>query len=324
MGERSPYRLSKGLEGEQRMLEAGLRYVYEVADLGSIRKAADRLHVSPSAISRMVAKVEEYYDVELFERHKHGMSLTAAGQILIDELRCSFFHLRQARERINDLKGLRSGDVCLYSIEGMIMEWIPLCLKGFQNRYPDIRYSVNIGSTDVIADMLLGDHADLGITYCLGARADIEVLASIEQPLHILAAPSHPIARKTIVSLRDVVEFPIAISDTTFGTRTIFERALRTLNIKRTPQLTSNSLAVNYGMARHGGSLTLSIPLACRESVANGLLVNIPVIEQQLLTGQVALCKRRGRRLSAAAIAVAELLGAQLNSMNCGPLFEVG
>jgi len=290
------------------IFETGLLYVYEVAQLGSIRRASDRLHISPSAISRMVSKVEQQLGIELFERHKQGMTLTAAGHILIEELRESFHHLREARQRINDLKGLKSGKICLYTIEGMVMEWIPLCLAGFQRQYPDISYEINIGSTDAIIDALLSDHADLGMTFSMSPRSDIEVLACIEQPLHILASPEHEIASRQRISLREVMGYPVAISNNSFGTRLILERALRTLQIRGTPRLTSNSLAVNYGMARHGGSLTLSIPLACRESVASGQLVSIPLDEQELLTGAVSLCKRQGRSLSVAARAVADTL----------------
>lgn len=301
-------------------LETGLLYVYEVAQLGSIRRASDRLHISPSAISRMVGKVEQQFDIELFERHKQGMTLTAAGHILIEELRHSFHHLREARQRINDLKGLKSGGICLYTIEGMAMEWIPQCLAGFQRLYPDISYTVNIGSTDAIVDALLRDEADLGMTFSMLSRADIEVLACIEQPLHILASPAHELASRQSVSLREVMDYPVAISNNSFGTRLILERALRILQIRGTPRLTSNSLAVNYGMARHGGSLTLSIPLACRESVASGQLVSIELNERELLTGTVSLCKRQGRSLSVAAGAVAETLCQGLSQLSAGKL----
>ncbi|MBV8891425.1 MAG: LysR family transcriptional regulator, partial [Acidobacteria bacterium] len=63
-----------------------LRYFYETAHSRSIRAASERLHVSPSAISRQIAKLEHELRAPLFDRRAHGMSLTAAGEILRSEV----------------------------------------------------------------------------------------------------------------------------------------------------------------------------------------------------------------------------------------------
>ncbi|MEO9526098.1 MAG: LysR family transcriptional regulator, partial [Roseibium sp.] len=55
------------------------RYFLEVARLGSIRLAADRLHVSPSAISRQIAKLEREFEEQIVERRADGVRLTDAG-----------------------------------------------------------------------------------------------------------------------------------------------------------------------------------------------------------------------------------------------------
>ncbi|KIZ46209.1 LysR family transcriptional regulator, partial [Rhodopseudomonas palustris] len=91
-----------------------LRYFNEVAKLGSIRKAADRLHVAPSAVSRQIAQLEHELDAVLFERSKMGVQLTSAGEVLARQSNRIFRDLERARTEIDDLRGLRRGEVSLW------------------------------------------------------------------------------------------------------------------------------------------------------------------------------------------------------------------
>ena len=97
-----------------------LRYFNEVARLGSIRKAADRLHVAPSAVSRQIAQLEHEVDAILFERSKGGVQLTVAGEVLARHSHGIFRDLDRARTGIDELRGLRRGEVNLWVIEGIV------------------------------------------------------------------------------------------------------------------------------------------------------------------------------------------------------------
>ena len=62
-------------------------YFLELARSGSLRKAAEQLHVSASAINRQILQAEEELGMRLFERLPDGMRLTSAGELLLDDLR---------------------------------------------------------------------------------------------------------------------------------------------------------------------------------------------------------------------------------------------
>lgn len=124
-----------------------LRYFNEVAKLGSIRKAADRLHVAPSAVSRQIAQLEHELDAVLFERSKSGVRLTAAGEVLARQSHRVFRDIDRARSGIDDLRGLRRGEVNLWVIEGFVRGLLPTILAGFQRRYPDVSFKIQTAST---------------------------------------------------------------------------------------------------------------------------------------------------------------------------------
>lgn len=75
---------------------SALRYFLETARLGSIRRAAEVLHVAPSAVSRQIALLEQNFGAPLFERHATGVRLTTAGQVFS----------RQARATVRDFDRL--------------------------------------------------------------------------------------------------------------------------------------------------------------------------------------------------------------------------
>jgi DNA-binding transcriptional LysR family regulator len=84
-----------------------LRYFHETARLGSIRKAAEALSVTPSAISRQIANLEHDLRAPLFERSVHGMRLTAAGDLLARQTHRTFLDLDRVRSSVDVLRALR-------------------------------------------------------------------------------------------------------------------------------------------------------------------------------------------------------------------------
>jgi DNA-binding transcriptional LysR family regulator len=75
-------------------------YFLEVARQGSLRRAAEVLHVSASAIDRQILRAEESFETPLFERLPSGLKLTAAGELLLDDLR------RWRKEHVRTLERL--------------------------------------------------------------------------------------------------------------------------------------------------------------------------------------------------------------------------
>src|SRR5262245_64600945 len=81
-----------------------LQYVAEGARAGSIRKAAERLNVTASAVNRRIMDLEEELDAELFERRPRGVRLTAAGEMFLRYVRAQSADVERMRSQIEDLK----------------------------------------------------------------------------------------------------------------------------------------------------------------------------------------------------------------------------
>src|ERR1700761_6675384 len=119
-----------------------LRYIEEVARSGSARQAAERLHITPSALLRRIQDVEFDLGTPIFERSSTGVRLTAAGQILVDWIRDQQAGLRRVFCQIDELTELRRGEVriaCCQSAAGSLL--VPL-ITSFKAQFPLVMFHV--------------------------------------------------------------------------------------------------------------------------------------------------------------------------------------
>lgn len=278
--------------------DSSLHYFYAVAQAGSVRGAADRLNISSSAISRMVAKAEDEFRAPLFERHSNGMRLTAAGELLFKQLGTIFAQLESVKAQIEDLQASRHGHVALACIEGVLHELAPGFLTEFHRRHPGVTFAVESAAPDQIIAAIQSDTADIGILFGALHQTSIEVLLEYESPLHVLVVPSHPLASFGEISLREVARHPIAMPNMCFGARRVLDAALKSSDIEIPMVLTTNSIDLTLRMVRSGEAATMLGRFVAQNELQSGKLVAVPIVERQLVTGSLVVCKRPDRRLS--------------------------
>ena len=285
-----------------------LKYFNAVAKLGSIRKAADRLHVAPSAVSRQIAQLEHELDAVLFERSKSGVRLTAAGEVLARQSHRIFRDLDRARAGIDDFRGLRRGDVSLWVIEGFVTGLLPNILADFQRRYPAVAFKVQTASTDRITEALLEDEADIGITFNASPRAEIETIAEFPEPVSCLVARDHKYANRKSLSLDEICKEPLALPDHSFGIRQSFERTVAKHKLNPRVLVTTNSLELTNTMAVTGQFIAFKPAMAVITQLGSGQLRAIPVADTELASARSSISVHRDRPLSRAAQEFLKLL----------------
>ncbi len=280
------------------------RYFEKVSRLGSIREAADVLHVAPSAISRQIANLELEYGVELFERQARGMRLTPAGEAVLQSARILLDSIDHARSTIDDLHGLRRGHVRVWTVEGMVTDFVYPVLSVFGSAYPAVTFELMIASSDQLVQRLLEDDADVAVAFNPPTHRNIQPLAEIADPLVLIAHPDHEAAARTALTLSETKQWRMALPDETFGMRHLIDQAAAAAWIDLAPVLVTNSVESLRSFARSGMGVTLLTSLAVRHDVALGRLVVVPMKDRKLKSARVKICTRRDRRLPAAARAL--------------------
>src|ERR1043166_8570334 len=121
-----------------------LRYVDEVARAGSIRKAADQLNVTASAVNRRIMDLEEELGAQLFERRPRGVRLTSAGEVFVHYLRQQSGDVERMKSQIEDLKGLRRGTVRIACSQALALDFLPREIAAYRAKFPLVQFDVKV------------------------------------------------------------------------------------------------------------------------------------------------------------------------------------
>ncbi len=184
-----------------------LRAFLAVADAGSVGVAANHIHMSQPALSRLIRETEQRLGTQLFERHAKGMTLTQAGETLVPYARSISFDLDQAEDALDALKGLKRGTVRLGTVATVARSILPSAVEAFLARSPEVRLEILEGSDDQVAAALVNRSVDIAI---LNRLSQPEELIEVgECRFDDVCAPfcssSHPLAREPKPALEDVL-----------------------------------------------------------------------------------------------------------------------
>jgi DNA-binding transcriptional LysR family regulator len=288
-------------------------YLDAVAHHGSIRKAADALHVASSALNRRILDLEEDVGSPLFERLPRGVRATAAGELFLAYVRRSLKELRLVEAQIDGLRGLVRGRVHIAVAESVTGRMLPDAVAEYHQHHPGVGFSVTVGGPRELASALSRDKADLILTHEHTDDREMVTLAEVPQPLCALVAPEHPLATRTSLRLRECVAYPLAMPDETLAARALIDSALGRASIRFEPALISNSIETTKMFSRTAAGVCFSFKIGKKPDVSG--MVAIPLSDPELSEARLRLASRRGRVLPVAPAAFAEQLTALFDEL---------
>ena len=186
-----------------------MRVLREVAQRGSFSAAAEALSFTQSAVSQQIAALEREAGAVLVERSARGVRLTEAGAAVVRHTDAILATLAEAEAELEDLAGLRGGRLRLAAFESAAATVMPLAIAGFTKAHPAVELSMSLMEPeDALPAMRAGD-VDLAVTFGAGEPGDrekegFEHLHLLEDPMYLVLAADHPLARKRGVRLADL------------------------------------------------------------------------------------------------------------------------
>ncbi len=258
-------------------MQAGLRYFLEVARLGSIRAASERLNVAASAISRQVRIFEDEFGAPLIQRSVRGVELTAAGGAFLIYAKAVEAERVRARQSIDDLNGLKRGHVRIACIDGIVAGPISDIIAAFHTQYPGVTFDLRTMGTEAVVDEIRNADADIGIAFQPTTTEGVHVVHRVVDPMCVVFRADHELAGARTVTLADAMRFPLALPDTSFGIRRMIDSACHKQKIKPVIVLETNSIEGLRGFARSGAGLTLLPYFTSRRDVETNTVVAVPL-----------------------------------------------
>lgn len=294
-----------------------LHYLDEVARIGSIRRAAERLHVAPSAVNRRIQDLEAELGAPLFERLPRGMRLTAAGELFVHYIRSRAAHLEQVRSEIEDLQGLRRGCVRIVVSQAAAATFLPERIAGFKKKHPLVEFRVQVGDHSRALDSLRTFESDLALIFHLTPEADIARLDEVVQPLCLMMHRDHPLAaHEGPVKLRQCLDYPLVLPERDIAGRQLLDTFLARRSIRLRPVIESNSFEFLLGYLRYEQALTFQIEIGATHE--SGELVSRQIEDRGFPSANLVLACLQARQLPVVAYAFAEYLGSTVANFERG------
>lgn len=283
------------------MMHVGLRYFAAVARCGSIREAAEELHVAQSALSRQIQKLEDELGAPLFQRHSRGVELTSAGEILLGYAQTSLRQVERVRSEVDALKGLRRGIVHVSAIESLVTHLLPEVISRFSRRHPGIQFDIAIEGSDRVLSSVREGRTDIGLTFYPPADPELATAFKVRAPLLAVMSSQHPLAGRPRISVADCAAYPVALPMGNTGSRTLVDLACKAAGVHIKPVLQVNSIPLRVAFLRDNNGITFLPRLSAWESLRSGELAGIPLRDRIVNAGTIDAVTHVSRQLPVAA-----------------------
>lgn len=277
-----------------------IRYFQEVARAGSFRRAADRINVAASAINRHVRILEEELGVRLLDRGRgrSGVTLTAAGEVLIRRVGYALNELQAARDEIASLQGRQKNQVRIGMTDALAKDLAQNMIRKFHEEAPNASFEIIIETPPRLIDLLMEDRLDAVIVYDVAPQIGLQFVAEYAFASCAVVHKDHPFASRKSVSLAECAAYPLAMPAETGYQRDLLSRMASDIGITPRPLITTNSYELMRDLVAAKLAISFQSNLPMHVRIGHPDIVFVPLNEPLARYSQLSLSVRKGRKLS--------------------------
>lgn len=286
-----------------------LRLFRDVAQFRSLSRAAAANGVSQPAASQHIHELELRLGAKLLDRSTRPLTLTPAGR-LYAELCRDILHRQEAFDvALEALRNRVEGTVRVASIYSVGLSEMSDIKEEFARRCPDAHLEVEYLRPDKVYEAVLADAADLGIVSYAQASRQLQVRPWREERMALAAAPSHPLAKRSVVRAADIEGQDYVAFDDDLTIRHEIDRFLRDWGVEVNRTMHFDNVQMIAQAVALGAGVSILPERALRGEIALRRLTVIPL--ESGLVRPLGILHRRRKRFHLAAQRLLELLEEQ-------------
>ena len=296
-------------------------YIDAVARTGSIRRAAQSLAITSTALNRRILAVEEDLGTPIFERTGKGVRLSVAGEIFIHHVRQQISDLHRVTSQIADLHGERRGVVSIACGQAVMQSFLPAMVEQYRAEHPNVDFSVSVCGRHEATDGLLDFSIDIAVVFEPDVMDDVSVLMKVPQDVYAVMSSRHPLASHKRLRFSDCCQHPLALPSRRSGLRSLLEGAAMRQSLKLWGALESDSMDFLLRALTDDRLITFQLSVATVPSSLPKDTVAIKIASKELSQGTLVAMQRKGRTLPVAAAKFTSKMMDQLSDDQNMPAF---
>lgn len=293
----------------------------QVAELGSLSKAAERLRIAQPALSRQMRLLEQELGVALFTRHGRGMLLTPPGERLRARAGAILREIDDTRAELTAEAGAVRGRVVVGmppTVGGVVATRL---VERFLDLYPEVTLRVVLAFSGFLLEWLHGGEADLAVVYGTTPPVGVRLSPLLVEPLGFVTRAAAGPAPHHAISFAEAARARLILPGPQHGLRRLVEAAARDAGLSLCVAVEADDLHIQKDLVRRGRGATILPPAAVHAEVAAGALAAAPIVDPPL-TRKLMLAEPLGRRPSNAALRCAAVLREEIAAMVAAGLWQ--
>ena len=271
------------------MADRRLQVFHAVAKHLSFTKAAEAVCMTQPAVTFQVRQLEEHFNTRLFDRAQGRITLTPAGQVAFQYAERILALSAELDSRMREITGQETGTLLIGASTTIAEYLLPGILGEFKARHPGVVPRLFVANSEAVQERVAARSLDLGF---IEGDSRLPALASdvcCEDELQVVCAPTHALARQSVIAARALTEHAYVSREPGSGTREVIDHFLAKVG------LAPDSLQV---------VMEASSPEALKGLVATGLgftIMSRATVAKEVRLGElvaIALTPRLIRNLS--------------------------
>lgn len=182
-----------------------LKYFVEVAHQEHVTRAAEKLHIAQSAISRQISNLELELGVQLFIRQGRNVKLTPIGRMFLRRVENAIFEVEKAEQEIKEYLDTDSGEIRIGFPHSLAAYTLPAVVSAFKLEHPNIQFQLVQGTvTQMIDEMVSGDIDLAFVSPVPTDHPEVEGHVFFREEMLAILPISHPLAEQSSIRLEQL------------------------------------------------------------------------------------------------------------------------
>ena len=241
----------------------------------NLTETAKALHTSQPGVSKAIIELEEELGVEIFSRHgKRLKRVTEPGEHVLRSIELIMREVGNLKRIGEQFSAQDSGTLSIATTHTQARYVLPRPVARLRESFPKVNVSMHQGSPAQVARMLIDEVAEIGIaTESLNDYDELVTLPCYEWQHMLVMPPEHPLARRSSISLEDLVEQPLITYHPSFTGRTRIDKAFAALHLSPRIALEAIDSDVIKTYVRLGLGVGIVAEMAVRDITDTDLVV---------------------------------------------------